>query len=248
MKVSIRNTFNLKYRDGFFLENLSFDFYEFVYFVNGEGKTTINNESYPYSAHMISFTQPGDVRHHYCTKYTDYYCIRFFCSDLPVELTSGVYKSHSSDILNLFKKILAEFELKDLRYFEICNLNISELLLKFSRLQTTNPEDEAMLKLIREIDANPTWDLSIQEMADNVSYSYDHFRHKFKELTGQPPTTYVINKRIHYACSLLVDSDQSCTVIANICGFSSSAQLSAQFKKYIGVTPLTYRKSYKGLE
>lgn len=248
MEISLRNTFNLKYWDGFVQENLCFDFYELIYLINGSGKTIINGDNHSYSAHMVCLTQPGDVRHHYCTKQTDYYCIRFFSPGLSEDLQSGLYKCHASDILDLFKKIFGEFVNKDVKYFEVCNLNIEELVYKLSRLQTTNPEDETILKLIREIDANPTYTLSVQEMADKVAYSYDHFRHKFKEITGQPPTTYIISRRCYHACSLLVASNQSCTEIANICGFSTSAQLSSQFKKHIGVTPLAYRKSYQGLK
>ena len=228
MKLTIRNTFNVLFKDVFVLENRSFDFYELIYMVDGDGKTTINNESYPYSAHMVCFTKPGDVRHHYCTNHTNYYCIRFFTPSLTIDLESGLYKVHSSDILNIFKKVFAEYVAKDIRYYEICNLNIHELLLQLSRLQPTGFEDRAMLELIREIDADPNYDLSIQEMADKVSYSYDHFRHKFKEITGQPPTAYIISKRVYYACRLLVEGSQSCTEIANVCGFSTSAQLSLE--------------------
>jgi len=247
MSISLRNTFNLHYWDGFVQENLCFDFYELIYLVNGSGETIINGETHPYSSHMVCLTQPGDIRNHYCSKHTDYYCIRFFSPSLPVDLKSGLYKIHSSDIQNIFKNIYGEFIKKDVKYFEICNLHITELIYKLSRLQTTNVEDETLLKLIREIDASPTYNLSVQEMADKVAYSYDHFRHKFKELTGQPPTTYVINSRIMRACELLTGTELSCTEIANTCGFSTSAQLSAQFKKYIGMSPLSYRKSYQGL-
>lgn len=248
MKISMRNTFNLKYKDGFILKDLSFDFYELIYLVNGNGRTSINNQSYPYTGHMVCFTQPGDVRHHFTTKSSDYYCVRFFSKNIAPSLESGLYKIYSSDVMDLFKKIFAESIEKNIHYHEVCNLNISELLLKLSRLQTTSSEDEAMLQLIREIDASPTFDRSIHEMADTVSYSYDHFRHKFKEITGQPPTTYIIGKRVEHACDLLAETNKSCTVIADICGFSTSAQLSSQFKKHIGVTPIAYRNSYLGLK
>lgn len=248
MKITMRNTFNLQYKDGLHLEDLTFDFYELIYLMNGDGKTTINDETYPYSAHMVCFTKPGDVRHHFCSNRTDYYCIRFSSPSLSVNLESGLYKVHTSDIIDLFKQVNAESINKHIRYYEVCNLNITELLLKLSRLQASSAEDEAMLKLIREIDATPTYDLSIQEMADKVSYSYDYFRHKFKELTGQPPTSYIITQRVMHACRLLVETEDSCTEIASICGFSTSAQLSAQFRKNIGITPLSYRHSYKGLK
>ena len=83
--------------------------------------------------------------------------------------------------------------------------------------------------------------MTLQEMADEVSYSYDHFRHIFKSLTGKSPTDYLISKRVEYACELLSQEDLSCTEIAGICGFASSAQFSAVFKKKLGFSPKSYR-------
>lgn len=247
MKVSIQKAFSYEYRTGFILEDLSFDFYELVYIINGEGQTMINDVTYFYSPQMICFTKPGDVRHHFCTKKTEYICIRFYCSDMNLNLDSGLFTCHSPNLLDLFKKVLQETTAKLLNYYKISNLNVEEILYQLLRLNTASIQDEALLNLIRDIDTTFNYNNSVQEMADSVSYSYDHFRHKFKEMTGQPPATYVMSKRINSARKLLISKDASCTEIALLCDFTSSAQFSTLFKKYIGVTPSAYRNSYKGL-
>lgn len=87
---------------------------------------------------------------------------------------------------------------------------------------------------------NPCFSKSVREMAKYAGYSYDHFRHKFKKITGLPPSEYILNHRIENAASLLESEEYTCTEIAELCGFSSPSQFSVLFKKKMGISPKQY--------
>lgn len=245
MRATLDSIFAFNYYSGLEFHDITLPFYELVYFINGRGTTRINETTYNYGPHTLCFTKPSDTRNSICIKATDYICIRFHSNDLSDELLSGVYTCAPSDILNLFMKVQKEVHNKEFNYLAICNLTIEEIFYNLTRAKVLDDKDQAFLNLIKDIDQNCAKNRSIKSMADSVSYSYDHFRHRFKELTGQAPTNYIINKRVEKACLLLQQNTLSCTEISLICGFSSSAQFSTMFKRTIGYTPVEYKKNFK---
>ncbi len=66
---------------------------------------------------------------------------------------------------------------------------------------------------------------------ERSGYSYDHFRHMFKERTGLSPMNYIIDKRIDYAKRLIVSTDMTLSTISQECGFSTSSQFSSMFRR-----------------
>lgn len=243
MKIALDSIFSFSYYSNFEIKDFSHYTHELIYFINGDGTTTINGQLYSYMPHNICFTHAGDLRDHFCNKETEYICIRFSGSSNETAVESGVYSCKNDEIFLLFKQIQKEFIRKHISYFDICNLKISEILIHISRLQTNFNTDKNIYNLIKQIDATLLFNKSIQEMADYLNYSYDHFRHKFKSITGQSPTDYIINKRVENACELLQKREYTCTEIALICGFSSSAQFSSLFKKKMGLSPNQYQSS-----
>lgn len=240
MNITFDSIFSLFYNTGEWFKNFSTDTHELILFMNGEGKTKINKTIYHYSSPTICFTKAGDVRDHICTKKTDYICLRF-CADADlIPFDCGIYNCEDNEIINNFIEVQKEFKQKKYKYFDICNLKINEILIKISRSLVMNQNDNCIYGLIKKIDNQKLFNITVQEMADSVSYSYDHFRHKFKMITGQSPTDYIINKRIEYACMLLRNNKYTCTQISEMCGFSSPAQFSSIFKKKIGISPHIY--------
>ncbi|MBC7765742.1 MAG: helix-turn-helix transcriptional regulator, partial [Hyphomonadaceae bacterium] len=83
--------------------------------------------------------------------------------------------------------------------------------------------------------------INLQSLAELTCYSYDHFRHKFKEITGYSPNQYIMNKRIESAKEKLSKTTMNISDIAIECGFSTSAQFSYLFKKHMQKTPMAFR-------
>ena len=66
--------------------------------------------------------------------------------------------------------------------------------------------------------------------------------------TGFSPTTvkrYIIQKKINYACELLLLGRYSINQIAELCNFSDVYYFSKQFKEQMGVSPTEYIKKHK---
>ncbi len=242
MSVVIDSIFSFYYQADYSLKDFSHDTHELIFFQTGMGTTIINGIPYSYNPNSICLTRANDVRDHICEKHTHYICIRFKSTHQISKVSSGVYCSQASKLNTLFKEIENEFIHKNYFYFELCNLKTTEILIYLSRLIPDTHQSADIYKLIHEIDSTLLYHKSIKEMAAELSYSYDYFRHKFKSITGVSVTDYIINKRIQNACLLLQQDQYSCTEIAQLCGFSSSSQFSNLFKKKMGLPPLTYQK------
>lgn len=85
-------------------------------------------------------------------------------------------------------------------------------------------------------------DISREQLAAISKYSYDRFRHIFKDVMDVSPKQYIINKRLEYSKTLLATTDSSITEISYQCGFSSTSHFIQVFKQAMSITPIQYRK------
>jgi AraC-like DNA-binding protein len=83
--------------------------------------------------------------------------------------------------------------------------------------------------------------LSIGSLAEMSGYSYDRFRHLFKERYGSSPLRYLLLKRLDYAKSLLKHTQMHISEVSAASGFVNDAQFCNMFKREIGVTPRAFR-------
>ncbi len=220
-------------------------YHEFIFFLKGMGETNINSMPYEYKAMDICFTRQGDTRDHKARRRTVFICIGFY-GDLSDEMKSGIYSGKkAAEILPAVLEIQKEFMQKLPEYQGLCNLKMQEILLKLLRINMKQITKNSIQGLIKRIDSDKIYNMRVEEMAKELSYSYDYFRHEFKRQTGLSPKTYLMKNRIAHAKVLLTTEDYSCTLISEICGFSTSAQFTSIFKKETGLTPMNYRKCHK---
>ena len=85
--------------------------------------------------------------------------------------------------------------------------------------------------------------------ANLVTVQFDVFKEfdkrLFKKKFGLSVKKYVIQKKINYACELLMVHRYSINQIAEMCNFSDVYYFSKQFKLQIGISPTEYIKKYK---
>ena len=94
------------------------------------------------------------------------------------------------------------------------------------------------------IDACCGQPLSLTLVARVAAMSPFHFSRAFKEAFSNTPHTYLINRRIERAKWLLTRSPDSITRISMDLGFSSPGALSNAFRRHVGLTPSSYRRSH----
>jgi AraC-like DNA-binding protein len=84
--------------------------------------------------------------------------------------------------------------------------------------------------------------LEPQTVASALGLSYETFRKRFQEATGEAPAHYRTRKRIDAACSLLQHTQLSNKEISESLGFSDPFHFARRFKLTVGMTPKEYRR------
>lgn len=85
-------------------------------------------------------------------------------------------------------------------------------------------------------------EIRIEELANIACLSNDHFTRVFKSVMGISPMDYVIRRRIEKSQYLLQSTNSPINNIAEQTSFKSTPYFNRMFKKYVLVTPATYRK------
>lgn len=84
--------------------------------------------------------------------------------------------------------------------------------------------------------------ISVPELAKLAGLSVSQFERRFKTTFQMTPQQYIQRVRANAACEALVASDASVAEIAADCGYYDQSYFTKQFKRFMGVTPLAYRK------
>lgn len=86
-------------------------------------------------------------------------------------------------------------------------------------------------------------DLSLNEVAEHVSFSPNHFSAVFSDETGETFRDYLTRVRIEQAKKLLRTTKLMCSEVAVQCGYNDPHYFSIIFRKNTGLTPQHFRKS-----
>jgi len=89
--------------------------------------------------------------------------------------------------------------------------------------------------------------LSLESIAEHVQVHPNYLSAKFKKEVGTPITDFIARKRIEESVYFLLQTDSSISDIALLFTFCNQSYYTAQFKKYMGMTPKEYREiHYRG--
>jgi AraC-like DNA-binding protein len=130
---------------------------------------------------------------------------------------------------------------------DLCNV-LREALDDFMNsifLQGVHPVSPAVGRALDYIAANYTEPVTLEEIAAAAGLSTFRIAHLLKEATGKTALQNIHYLRIQEARRLLEHSDLSCTDIAYETGFGDQSYFIKQFRKWMGLTPAKYRKSFR---
>jgi AraC family transcriptional regulator len=99
-----------------------------------------------------------------------------------------------------------------------------------------------MRRLDEFIDAGIGEALSVQSLAALLGLSEGYFMRAFKHTTGKSPHSYLIDRRLAKARTLMRDSTMRLAQIAHTCGFSSQAHMATVFRLRMGISPAKLRE------
>lgn len=101
-------------------------------------------------------------------------------------------------------------------------------------------------RVMEYIESNLDKPIRNDELAGIVHLSRSHFCRAFHNSTGNPPHEYIIRRRIERAQRLMVQTRTPLNQIALECGLVDQAHLARLFRRVVGVTPATWRRSQVG--
>lgn len=83
--------------------------------------------------------------------------------------------------------------------------------------------------------------LTLEDIAECISMSREHFCRRFSHVMHMTPFEYLNRIRIDNSCRMLDGTNLSVGEIAEKCGFNSFSYFSKKFKEIVGMTPARYR-------
>ncbi|MBY9077315.1 helix-turn-helix domain-containing protein [Paenibacillus sp. HN-1] len=226
--------------------------YELVYYLNGNGTTMIGSTQYSFKPNTFAFIAPRTLHDERHLTGSELLFIGFHCEqDGAIRHLNQVFEDDEKHtIRQLMFRMEHEFTEQQENFFEMLNLLVTELTTQIHRLVGLNkhirPGGGRLKYAMNFMDEHFRQRVSIETLARMSGYSYDRFRHLFKETAGVSPQQYLQNKRLEYAKSLLLHSQLPISVISQKSGFSKDSQFCTIFKRETGLTPLKFRKTPAG--
>ncbi|MGC5775735.1 AraC family transcriptional regulator [Paenibacillus pabuli] len=225
--------------------------YELVYYF-GTGETRIGSGKYVFKPNTFALISPHVEHDERQDTEADVLYIGFYCANEGINELNGVFEDDPNQ--TIYQQILRmkhEFLHQQNHFSEMLNLLVGELSIYLQRLigkkNDQKPVEDRMHYVLRYMDENFHQKITIESLAKIAGYSYDRFRHLFKEKHGVAPLQYLYTKRIEHAkTSLLKDRKMLISEIAQNSGFVSDAQFCSMFKRSTRLTPKQYREQTIG--
>lgn len=104
---------------------------------------------------------------------------------------------------------------------------------------------KSVKKAILYIEEHLSEKMTLDELAEIADMGKTNFSIAFKNVTGMTAWEYILNARIDFAASCLVErnGDLNITEVAMMSGFENAAHFTKVFKKIKGSTPRDFKKS-----
>lgn len=244
------------------------NFYEFFYVVSGEMIATVNTKKYRISEGEYILVPP--MLYHgmnpadcYATGITvsfdaENYPINVFCGKLPPfgkQLLTNIVNIYANNVetSELRAKVLPDIRNeKNYGYSHTLKVNTENLMLIILqdymnsirnidvRLKSDNEVAENTRRYLElHFKENP----SLREISDHLHYSVSYVCKKFRQKYDASVTDYILKLKIYESLKLIEQNNLSLREISDELGFNGIAYFSRTFKKIVGTTPSSYRKS-----
>ena len=107
-------------------------------------------------------------------------------------------------------------------------------------------EDSKLVKDVRNyIRHHMSEPLDMQKLADYLFFSRTYLANKFKKENGETLTDFILKEKTEEGKRLLRYSSKTVSMISIYLGFSSQSHFANVFKKYVGISPLEYRRKHE---
>jgi AraC family transcriptional regulator, transcriptional activator FtrA len=130
----------------------------------------------------------------------------------------------------------------------VANALASHLALPLDRgleLSGPEPDDRVLSRLFPWVAENINQPLTVTDLARQANMSTRNLTRRFNAHTGVTPLQWLLTQRINRAQELLETTNDSVEHIADQTGMGTAATLRRHFNRVIGVSPDTYRRTFR---
>lgn len=163
-------------------------------------------------------------------------------------LSDRILHDNDGHILSILNQMLDEYGSDNLGRREILRIKLIEILILSARMQNAERKDDIIADIISRLREDYNTDLTLGEIAEEISYSLPYISKLFKERCGISFKEYVQKLRIDEACKLLANTDEKVWSISRAVGYSDTDFFCRIFKKALGKSPSAFRKEIKSLK
>lgn len=117
-----------------------------------------------------------------------------------------------------------------------------EKLLDISNNISIASNNSSIKRIVKYVEKNYYKDLKLEILADIFNYNSAYLGKIFKSYTGESFNTYLDKVRIEEAKKLLIEENLKVYEVCDNIGYKNIDYFHSKFKKYVGISPLNYKK------
>lgn len=254
--------------DTFSPPHLHINWFELTIARSGKGTVTTNGVteniqsgdiylSFPYDVHAIRSSADDKLTYSFFSFY--------FTDEKYKTLFDDLVLRYDSDASRVFRNSLIP-QLVDLLTAEIANgrpeknrlveLTAEQIVLLIPEScassetsftpESPKSDEQTAFMAMRYLSLNLLTLKNLSEIADYLGYNYSYLSKVFKKATGKSLTEYYISLKMERAKTLILDEKFSVSKTAEILNYTSVYSFSKSFKKFYGVSPVTFKRSFNG--
>lgn len=155
-----------------------------------------------------------------------------------------INKAKLDAAISLLDKMSSYYLTKELGKSDI-EISIKPPIPAPANYEKTFYKNEEIQKALQYIDKNLHKNIQLEEIANHVYLSHYYFSKLFKKEMSINFITYVNQKKVERAKTLLLESQRSVEHIARDLGFKQPSYFCKIFKNFIGITPAEFRTQNK---
>lgn len=161
------------------------------------------------------------------------------------------FEESRTALLPILNLMLEEVRSKKQSCYEMCCHYLSSFFLKVIRMSEndfdiysathTSPECAAVKDYIK---LHFSEDITLDMLAEFSGFNKYYLSKIFSKIYGTAPISYLLERRILHSEELLKTTNYSINQISEMVGFSSANYFSQSFKRYTGMTPMSFRETH----
>lgn len=165
--------------------------------------------------------------------------IKNYSKRIMLEIYDEYFSKSDFSEIKIYLKLISLF-------VEICEDQISSRLDELGcSMEKMDEYNERFGAVIRYIEKNYMYDITLDKLADIAGYSKYHFSRIFKQYIGMSHIGFINRIRTNAAQQYLINPSMSITEVALNSGFSSITSFNRIFKEIKHCTPSEYKRFYQ---